>query len=81
MTGKNIQLTVFIILAAACIAGSVYLFWFYGHFNFWLFLGAWIFGVIGVLTYYSEKSEHEHYDPYAHDHEHGHGHGHDAPHH
>jgi Ca2+/Na+ antiporter len=69
MTGKNIQLTVFILLATICLSGSVYLFWTSGHFNFWMFLGAWIFASIGVLVYYSEKSEHSHEDPYAHDHD------------
>lgn len=74
MTGKNIRLTIFVLLAAACVAGSVYMFWVHGQFNFLMFLGAWIFAAIGVLTYYSEKPEHDHThdDPYAHDHEHGH---------
>ena len=77
MTGKNIQLIVFILLAAACVSGSVYLFWAHGHFSFWLLLGAWLFGVIGVLTYYSEKTEYDPKDPYADDH---HDH-HDVAHH
>jgi len=77
MTGKNIRLTFFVLLAVACVAASVYLFWMYGQFSFWLFFGAWIFGAIGVLTYYREKPEHDphHDDPYAHDHEHDHSHG------
>jgi len=74
MTGKNIKLTFFVLLAVAAISTSVYLFWTQGHFSFLLFLVGWIFAAIGVLTYYSEKPEHDptHDDPYAHDHEHGH---------
>lgn len=72
MTGKNIRLTIFVLLAAACVSASVYMFWVHGQFSFLLLLGAWVFGVLGVLTYYSEKPEHDphHDDPYAHDNDH-----------
>jgi hypothetical protein len=79
MTAKNIRLTIFTLLATLCISISVYLFWTQGHFNFLLFLAAWVFAGIGVLTYYSEGKERSHdEDPYAHDHD---DHGHDVAHH